>query len=285
MTVYQFSIVRYVPDPFRQEQLNVGVILSASEPSILQARFMKKSQVGRLRRLGLETDYSFIQDVAAEIEQSLSAQLAFDRSSEPGPWSASFLERASEEWGGTIQLSELRVKESDDEPSRILTDLFKRLVAVETGARREFKDKRIIKYRTARVLRAEAKRRLPNQDPIHVVRAQATVTGKVEDHDFDYGIWNGKPLHLVEAFSFDVEDREDLKTNLDATAWAIEDLKRGKNPIPVTLISMGSRQAKLLRTAKGIAKELKVDLVAENELAPWATDLFDDLVPSLLNHG
>ena len=52
MATYAYSLLQYVPDPIRNERLNVGVLIVGDDVSFFGSRVLPKRQQARLRRLG-----------------------------------------------------------------------------------------------------------------------------------------------------------------------------------------------------------------------------------------
>jgi len=86
MTAYRFAILRYVPDPVRQEAINAGVVVLSGESSGIAVRILQQDDAARLKWLGMDDDIDFLQDLAVEIGDGRS-------------WNLEMLERAHREWG------------------------------------------------------------------------------------------------------------------------------------------------------------------------------------------
>ena len=53
MAEYAYSLVQYVPDPAREERMNVGVVVASPAGDFLAGKLATQRHLGRLRRLGL----------------------------------------------------------------------------------------------------------------------------------------------------------------------------------------------------------------------------------------
>jgi hypothetical protein len=188
-----------------------------------------------------------------ELESTLNAsvfpqQLSMGMASQD--WTVETLRRAAEEWGGILQFSSLlggRAPSLDG----LLDELFSRYVHLQPRVTNAEPGRTRLRSIAGRTLRSAFSTEFPRRNPAKYVRRDAVVLGQLEEHRFDYVLGNGSPLHLVQTFSFDVASRLLLKTELDAAAWAITDVKkRSKTPVPV--IAGGSRQQELL----GVAEEV-----------------------------
>ena len=52
-----------------------------------------------------------------------------------------------------------------------------------------------------------------------------TLKGKLDEHRFDVVLADGKPLAAVDALSFELASRANLQREVDATAWAFDDVR------------------------------------------------------------
>lgn len=127
MTMLSYSIVRYVPDPRREEFLNVGLIVVSDDDSFAECRFTTDWR--RARRFGAE-NLSFLKQVAGQIEDFAQEQ----RDVLIGPSSVTQLEKFSSEWQNAIQFSPPRTSVHPN-PSELVDRLFEQYVE-EHGVRR-----------------------------------------------------------------------------------------------------------------------------------------------------
>lgn len=262
--IYQYSIVRYVPDPTRGEQLNVGVVVAAEDDSYFGARFASSRDASRLRRLGFGEDFGFLWDLASEMEeQKRGAQLAFEMKGGV-TWGIGPISAATREWANSIQFSELRGA-VDDDPDALLERLFSQYVSVRRERRERARDRRWVKRKVTLGLRQGLE--ALNQDPGKVLHRDERITGAHDHHTFDYALVNGKVRHLIETLSFEAGDRHLRKTRADALAWAIDDLRQVDSQLPISVATIGS--GKLLDDAERVYESLGAELVREGDLEPW----------------
>jgi len=252
VTAYRFAILRYVPDPVRQEAINVGVVVMSGEPSRIAVRMLQRTDASRLKWLGMGGDMDFLQDLAAELGDARS-------------WSPEVLERAHREWGGTVRVSEVRAALHDD-ADRLCDELYSRYVAKP-------RRKRASTYRDRRDARRMVQQALLARLPKGAVRAKPTKQGRFEEHRFDYGLGNGQILYLVSTFSFEVPDKDALQTEVDACAWAINDIRTAEVGIavtPITVVTLGETQRSLLDRTESMYESLGARLVRESYIDDWA---------------
>jgi DUF3037 family protein len=259
MSAFYFSIIQYVPDTFRQERLNLGIALASEEPPHFAVRFLPTSAMDRLKHLGFETDFDYIREIESEMKSN--------------GWSLTLLQSATKEWANTIQFSEVRGALSENAPL-LLKQLYKRYVdPPHRQPREEHEGKQWIKKKVGRALRDTIRLRFPNRNVSNTVKRDSKVRGHFEEHRFDYALHNGGLAHLVHSFSFDTPHQQTLKTEVDATAWAIEDLKRARIRVPISIVTSGDLHGKALEAAKRIYPALGADVVNEERFETWLNSL------------
>jgi hypothetical protein len=264
---YRFSVVRYVPDPIRDERINIGVVVVIGDA--VEARFLQPNQSVRLKRFRGGGDFRFLRALERRINRAAEdGQLQLDLDS--AIWTPSTLRAAVREWGGVIQFAPLRggiVREG--EPP--IDALFERYVVVPKVASSR-QDRQTLRARVGRTLRRVVSEKYPRRDSSKWVQRDRYVGGRLEDHQFDYVVGNGRPLHLVQTFSFDVDASDQLRKEIDATAWAITDLRRVAR-VPVSVVTVGQKQSELIDVADAVFNSLGADFVEEPMYEAWANRL------------
>lgn len=272
MTDLFYSVIRYLPDPVRQEVFNVGIIVAEADG--LRAKVLLPQQLGRLRRLGYIQESGFLRDLEREINTSMlprQEQLLAG----PPVWTLESLRRAERDWGGTIQFSPLRP--ASDVPAAGAVDWFFERYVAPPPVRHRPPDRRAIKSRVRRALIRSIHSKYPRAKPERVVRIDDAVSGKLESHTFDFTVRNSRLLQVVHTVSFDVGVREALARDLDATKWALKDIQDAKLRVPVAVVGMGWRQEKLRQSTQELLPELGARFVSEDEIDVWSKDLQESL--------
>jgi hypothetical protein len=105
---YAYSILQFVPDPVRNERINVGVLVAADAGDFFGAQVLPKSKFGRIMRFGDGSeDLGFLREFAAQLKRD-----AYTAAPLPGagvsPWNFEALAKASTEWANTLQLTSPR---------------------------------------------------------------------------------------------------------------------------------------------------------------------------------
>jgi len=271
--IYHYSIVRYVPDPVRGEQVNIGVIVAAKDSSYFGARFISRHESGRLRRLGFGEDFGFIQDLAEEMESQVTgAQLRIEEGP-PVSWTLDKVGVAAREWANAIQVSEPRSALEEEHPDVLLQALYGRYVAARRATRERARDRRWIKRKVTTGLN-QALASL-HRDPSDYVHRDERIDGALDAHVLDYVLLNGAIRHLVETMSFETTDRRALKTEIDAFAWTIDDVREGGIRVPITVATIGG--GRLLDDAQRIYEGLGANVIREPELDHWVDEVSHEL--------
>jgi hypothetical protein len=269
---FRYAIVRYVPDPVREEQINVGVVVARDDPPYFGARFLRTTQTGRLKRLGPTSDFRFIRELAAEMSASEGARLI------GGPWDLAALEAAVSEWANTIQFSTLRTA-LHERPDLLIDTLYARYVADPRPPRKRARDRRWIRQRLRTGLRQRLVELRPEVLPADVIRTGTPIEGEFESHTFDFSLANGEIRRLVQTLSFEGVDRGALKTEVEALAWVIDDVRRNQIALPISVVTVG--QGSLLDSAERIYRGLDAGLVREGDIEAWVDTAVVDLAASL----
>ena len=264
MPTFSYSVVQYVPDPVRDERVNVGVLVTGEDERFFSARLLTKREWGRLRRFGYDRDFTFLD----EFQRQLAAE-AVDAGQLPGGaaagWDLARLRQISSEWGGTLQVTAPRPV-LHDRATTLVMDLYGRFVADPSARRQRARDRNWINRRIRVGLRTSIHARQPTLDIGRHLTSRPQVRGDLEQHRFDFLLQNGRPLELMRSLSLEAAT-DKARTEIDAIAWSIADLNRAHNPIPVTVVSIGD--GRLLESAERVYGGLGAAFVKEAEIDDW----------------
>lgn len=260
MTTYRYAVVRLVPDELRQEFVNVGVVVAPlSGPAVTQ--FARSSESRRLKALGYEGDFEMLHSVERDI-------LAW------GDEASEYLSEASLSWGGALRFSEVSAARHET-PTALLRELYSRYVERSSdGSSAPTRDRRYAR----RVVRGALRAVLPAE----AVTNSPVIPGSVETHKFDAGVKNGKLLHAVTTMSFDIKTERVLAGEVDAGAWSIADVRAQNPKLPISVVTIGQSQRKLLHRARDIYSQLGAAVIAEKDVKDWAEDVRKEVHPHLV---
>jgi hypothetical protein len=278
MPVYSYSVIQLVPSPTRDERLNVGVLVAGDDPPYFKARFLGKREEQRLKRISFAEDIDFIDALKGEMERSEIAIKAPRLAEEPA-WTVEAVRRAAGEWGGTLRISEPR-SATHEQPDALLDALFTDFVAdPRPPAPERARDRRWVRKKVREGLRQSLQTARPELEFEEVVARDEKVRGEFEEHQFDYRLGNGQLVQLVQALSVETRDRRAARTEVDAIAWAVDDVRRSENDVPISVVSIGD--GAVLSTAERVYKGLGAELVREGEINPWIEQVSARLIQTL----
>lgn len=262
MTGFRYSVVRFMPDPTRQEFMNVGVVVAQDSHGPLVRLASAAESISRAKCLGYSGGFDFLDAIKSDV-------LGW------GTNATSALAMASHEWGGTVRFSEVRGVLHDD-PAALCDDLYQRYV--ESPSTRALRSPHVRDRNFARRMVRDS---LRSYLPKDVVKASTAVAGRVESHKFDAAVQNGSLLHAVSALSFEIKTERLLAAEVDACAWGISDVRDAQPNLPITVVTLGRTQRKLLARAEAIYTSLGARVVGETNLDQWALGIEAQVRPHL----
>ncbi len=270
-----FSIVRYVPDPIREEQINVGIVVVSGDGSFAQARFLKYWD--RVQRFGDE-NVQFLKDFVKSVEKRLPEQatLFLDTMLSPDQ-----LNKFAIDWQNSIQFSEPKVSTL---PADIILDKeFRRFVYMPKREYLPPEKKQTIQSAQAALGRQLDERFKDPEITKMLLKKNESIDGELDTHKFEIAIKNGYPYAAATAISFKVKDALYLHKEVDATAWAISDVRKRLSDLPLAVLitSPGSGSSNAtraqLRKATSIFRSFDVDMVKSSDISDWAFDIVKQL--------
>ena len=119
----------------------------------------------------------------------------------------------------------------------------------------------------------------------NLVKKQRGIKGRSHEHFFDVVVENGRPYLAAQGLSFETLFSGAIQKDVDATAWAIDDIRKTHHAMPVAVLAlMSSGQSVPFERAKKIFRSLKADLVPEGQFDGWTKKAIKSLpsVPSTL---
>ncbi len=262
-----YCVARYVPDPVRDEGINFGVFaFGTSGGGEDTVKFLSISNWARLRKFGGENI-----DFLKEFSESAKRMRADE------------IRHMAEKWRNSIQLSEPRAATLP--PDDLLPAIVKRFLVdigpAELGYRR--------KEDIVRVVRRDIGEALLTQIGSYArayLKTSHEIQGKRGKHTFDLGVGNGRPYFLAQAISFEISDRRQIGKQVDATAWAVEDIAPKENGPPVGVVILPPKSAddgeqrELHQNAIAIFTDLGAQVVKEDSIREWAGRMVSEHVPA-----
>jgi hypothetical protein len=261
-----YAVVRYVPDPVRDERINIGVVVASGTGEFIGARFAHDLQ--RAKSFGAE-DVGFLKDFAKTLDDlTIQPRLRLKLGGAP-EWDVQTLRTFHERWGNSIQFSEPRAAQ-EPEPDKLLEAVFARYVSAPRQREHRVRDRRWVVAQAVEHLRAEARERFPEEEVSHIIKRSQQITGAFDSHTFPLLLQRDGSAHAVEALSFEGEDTDKLAREVDATAWTIDDVRKAKPDLPITILTLEKEESNQFLRAARIYVALHANVVTSRDLGEWA---------------
>jgi hypothetical protein len=259
--VTKYSVVRYLPNPLSGERINMGVI--AWGEGQIAAQFIKDWR--RARAFGRE-DISFLKDFVEPTGASARGQqqlLAFGSN----PIDAKQFDQLVNDWGNSIRFSELRTSlRSPEEVIRAISSIyFPELPHHSQEGRTRRMAAMLALHRVSQVLIHE---RGPQAGDL--IKREHVIRGKSDEHRFDLVVANGRPFLAAQGLSFEKSFTRTVQKDVDATAWAIDDVRRADTELPMAIVAFTPKEPCLpVERDRKIFRALKANMVSEKQLDRW----------------
>lgn len=268
MASYSYSLLQYVPDPVRNERINVGVLLVGEDENepFFNGRILNKPAWGRLRRLGYDHDFEFLADLQRDMAARVIGPDELPKVN-PDAWTIDQLLEISRSWAGTIQATAPRPVVHTSKPMALLADLYGRYVADPAPTKKRARDRRYVNNRIRTGLKSVVSELQPSLNLASYLFSRPKVNGRLDAHQFDFMIKNGKPLELMKSLSLEVDPAK-ARTEIDAIAWSISDVRSVSSDLPIAVVSIGGEK-RLRDSAAHIYGELGAEFVREPEIDAW----------------
>lgn len=257
-----YTIVQYRPDPASDERLNIGVI--AWDADGAHAAFVETWE--RVRSFG-GCDVGFLREFA----QSMQSRLADELELPDDELTDELVEQLIGNLGHSVQLTPAR--RADEEAPKLVSSLAAHFLYSPPHRAKAAPGRRNATTHAYRAIRAAVHARSPKaaRQLVHLHRG---VEGKLGEHRFDVVLANGKPLAAVNALSFEVKSIGNLQRDVDATAWALDDVRHlnEKMPLAVFILPPTTNEAeRVFHSASKIFKGLGARILDdEPATARWA---------------
>jgi hypothetical protein len=221
---FQFSLIRFVPDPARGEFVNIGAIAGNDEAREWELRLV--SNLSRAKALDDRGVLSKAFAYAAALEDNIAALDRLPETAGAEPISTAFLRRRAIEMQNIVQFSAPAPVVADSAEAA-LELIFDQLVL--DAARKRFPFEK--KHRA----QGAARRAYQTHDvPADAVRERAPVRSGVFDGAFDFAVHNGRTVQLVQCWSFQLPNQADLAEQVKAWSWLVHELRKAGGELAAT---------------------------------------------------
>jgi len=226
---YRYSMLRFVPDSARGEFVNIGAIAGDDDSGDWELRLIQNPRRAKAiddqSRLGTALAFAdVVQEHIAAVDQA------------PGtgqePMSTALLERWAREMQNVVQVSApTPIVASSAEAA--LDVVFLELVVDPAARQLRFEKKHRAVAETSRAYRR-------HHVPEDSIARRILVTSGPYDSTFDFAVFNGRVVQLVQCWSFQLPDQATLAAEVRAWAWVVAELRRrggqlrlGERRVPV----------------------------------------------------
>ena len=212
----RYSLVRFVPDPARGEFINIGAVVGDEEAGEWDARIISNHK--RAKGIDLGGRWSAALTFVGELDDRLAAGDEFPGTERATPLTLAELERMAAEMNNLVQLTAPApvVAANADEALDLIFDQL-----IVDPARASF---RFAKKNQAQASTRAAYRR--HDLPAGTVRERAAVTSGVFDERFDFVVHNGRAVQLVQCWSFQLPNQEELAAQVKSWSWVVHELRK-----------------------------------------------------------
>jgi hypothetical protein len=213
---FQFSLIRFVPDPARGEFVNIGAIAGSDEAQEWELRLV--SNLSRAKALDDRGVLSKAFAYAAGLEDHIAALDVLSDPGGPEAISSELLRRRATEMHNIVQFS-TPAPVAAESAEAALELVFDQLVLDAARKSFPFEKKHRAQGATRKAYRA-------HDVPARAVRERAPVRSGVFDGVFDFAVHNGRAVQLVQCWSFQLPNQADLAEQVKAWSWLVHEVRQ-----------------------------------------------------------
>lgn len=213
---YFFSTIRFVPDPTRGEFINLGVVAGDDESQDWELRLISNLKRAKALDTGrvLPSALTFL----GELEERLPGD---ELVLEENHLDTDSLRRLSGEMNNIVQLSAPAPVVADSAAAALDT-VFDHLVLDPEAMQFRFEKK----HRAVKLARRSYK---ASAVPKNAVKERVEVQANHFHAPFDFAVHNGRAVQLVQCWSFQLPNQEELAEQVKAWAWVVRELREGED--------------------------------------------------------
>lgn len=213
---FQFSLIRFVPDPARGEFVNIGAVAGSDVAKEWELRLV--SNLSRAKALDERGVLSKAFEFAASLEDRIAMLDEAASTPDAEVMSSSFLRRVSTDMQNVVQVS-TPAPVAADSAEAAMDLVFDQLVL--DAARKSFTFEK--KHRAQGAVRSAYR---SHAIPTAAIRERAPVRSGVFDGVFDFAVHNGRTVQLVQCWSFQLPNQSDLAEQVKAWSWLVHEIRR-----------------------------------------------------------
>ncbi len=247
----RYVVVQYLPDPVKDERINIGVI--AFDADGVDCRFLHDwSRV----RCFANRPVGFLQEITHEMQRACGAQRTMDRISDDRRITPSSIVEMSSKWSNSIQFTEPRG--SLQGRVELVEDIAKRFLHETVRIEHpHFRTRTSAKSIVINNVQTVMDNFFSEETRNKFLKKNDPVEGLHETHKFDVSIKgdSGRPYFLVHGISLEGPMNEDREESLGAFKYAISDylIKPDHAPFGVLVLPPKER----LETYRSFTKTIR----------------------------
>lgn len=275
-----YSVLKYVPDPIKEESVNVALLVVDEDGS--DARFRCTNDWTRIRSFAHRTDVSFLQEFCEELSLRMPDDLTLLHE---GRMTVADLQQMASTWSETLQFTAPRA--SMNNAATAIERLWPLLV-VTTPERGVTQERTALANRAFDRLTLDLYDRFPNQPVKKIVkRGRISVAGRVDRrHTFPLVLENGSLYAAAQSVSFNVGS---IKSDLRGIYFDFMDVREQHPDLPLALVyaeprDKSANRLRLLKDAEHATNELTVKMVPDSEIPALSREWTALLPATLFSH-
>lgn len=268
----QFSVIRFVPDVIANESINVGVIAMSGQDVKIQ--FINSWH--RARALGGEKA-AYLRDFVKDM--SARQETLFGRGD---TWSEASIKEYLGRWRHMVECTELRgsIKPID----QLLPELVSLYLKDARAARAKVLTKKTASAAMFSAVSMAVQEKF-GSDGQELVKRNLVVPGDIDQHECDVVLLNGQLYGAALGLSFRVADTPYLKTEVDAVAFAIEDMRAANKRLPIAISYVPPvRSSANFNRAKRILTSVGAEFIDYRHTQDWANRATKKIPKSAVSH-
>ncbi|MFB6372812.1 MAG: DUF3037 domain-containing protein [Bradymonadaceae bacterium] len=269
METCSYSIIRYIPDLVKGEQINIGVI--AFNDDKVRASFTDhwsfvKHFAGQ--------DLAYIKKFKSEFEAGLEDQMDIEKMAQGRTVTSETVEQLAQGWMGDISFS--TPKPAEGSPEEVLDILESQMLrtAPEGDDRARAPGKGEAAHTAQNSLKNAVAEFWSEEIAEQTVQYNKSRTGHAHGHDLDVEFQNSRPLMAVNGLSFRINTHSLIEQHIRDVLFAAEDLERaGYSDLDLAVCHIPpERDLPLFEQAKEACSKLDIEFVQEDQFDPWVNE-------------
>ncbi|HEX8075218.1 MAG TPA: DUF3037 domain-containing protein [Thermoleophilaceae bacterium] len=209
---YFFSMIRFVPDAARGEFINLGALAGDADSGDWDFRLI--SNFKRARAIDAQGLLPAALRFAGELQERLPLD---DDGEDATAWTIENLQLLSGEMNNLVQLSAPTPVVADS-AERALDIVFDSMIFDPASQQFRFEKK----HRAVRLTRQAYR---DHEVPAEAVKERVRVVADRFNAQFDFAVHNGSAVQLVQCWSFQLPNQQELAEQVKAWAWVVGELR------------------------------------------------------------